>query len=71
MSSEQEQAMAYVRKNVWSRERIEELRAIAHMQVDADDGQLIMDAAFLLLTTRQALRGGRLEVRGSRHWEDR
>jgi len=65
-----EQAMAYVRKNAWSRERCEELRAIGLMQNDDEAAVMVMQAAEFMLKVRQAHRGGRLNVRGSRHWED-
>ena len=66
---QREQALARVRKRAWSREKCEELRAVGLM-LDGDDSELVMDAAELLLEVRQAMRGGRLNVRGSRHWED-
>jgi len=66
-----EQAMAYVRKNAWSRERCEELRAISLMwSADEEAAVIVNEAAEFMLKVRQAHRGGRLNVRGSRHWED-
>ena len=64
----QEQAMARLRKSLWSRERCEDLRGIGLMLPDAE-AEIVSAAADLLLLARQAHRGGRLEVRGSRHWE--
>lgn len=66
----QEQALARLRKGLWSRERCEDLRAIGLMLSD-DEAQVVSDAADLLLLARQAMRGGKLEVRGSRHWRSR
>lgn len=63
----QEQALARLRKQLWSRERCEDLRAIGLMLPDAE-AEVVSEAADLLLLARQAHRGGRLEVRGSRHW---
>ena len=66
----QEQALARVRKNAFSREKCENLRAIGLMQDDLVAMTLIQEAVELLLDVRQAMRGGRRNVRGSRHWED-
>ena len=63
----QAETLARVRKNLWSRERCEDLRAIGLMLPDSE-AQVVSDAADLLLLARQAMRGGKLEVRGSRHW---
>ena len=67
---DQEMAMSRVRKRAFSREKCEELRAIGLMQDDEDDMLMVTEAAELLLDVRQAVRGGRRMVRGSRHWED-
>ena len=68
---QQQQRMARVKKNAWSRERCEELFAIANMQDDFESAEIVAEAAQFLLEVRQAFRGGRLNVRGSaRHWND-
>lgn len=63
------QAFGRVRNLAPSRERIEELRRIAHL-VEPEDAQLLEDFAMILLQIRQAVRGGSLEIRGSRHWSE-
>ena len=70
MDQRQEQAMARVRKRAFSREKCENLRAVGLMLDNSDDSELVMQAAELLLDVRQAMRGGKLNVRGSRHWDD-
>jgi len=66
----QREAMAKVKKRAFSRERCEELRAVGMTLKDQADTDLVDDAVELLLDLRQAVRGGRRNVRGSRHWED-
>lgn len=58
-----------LRNLAFSRERCEELRACGLM-LDGDNETLVNDAVEFMLLARQALRGGRLNVRGSRNWED-
>ena len=72
----QEASLAWCRKNAWSRERCEDMRAISLM-MEADEDHfseeavaIIEAAAEYMLRARQAFRGGRLNVRGSRHWPD-
>lgn len=65
----QAEALARLRKRLWSRERCEELRSVSLMLPDGDEARMVYEAADLLQLARQAVRGGRLEVRGSRHWE--
>lgn len=68
-------AQAKVAKRAFSREKCEELRAIG-MSLDESDqpdeaaAALVEEAVELLLDVRQAVRGGRRNIRGSRHWED-
>lgn len=64
MTNEQDVAMRQLRKRVRSREWCEELRAIGAQY----DEPMVEEAAELLLLARQAMRGGRLNVRGGRHW---
>lgn len=72
---DQDQALARAKKNAFSREKCEELRAIG-MSLTVDDqpdeaaAALVEEAVELLLDVRQGFRGGRRNVRGSRHWED-
>ena len=69
--AQQQQRMAWVRKNAWSRERIEDLRALGLTHLDGDELNELEDACEFMLRVRQAVRGGRLHVRGSaRHWND-
>ena len=70
-SNEQAQAMQRVKKRAFSRERCEELRAVG-LVLDAMgyNPDICEEAAELLLDLRQAVRGGRRTIRGSRHWED-
>ena len=63
-------ALKRVRKNAFSRERCEELRAVGLTLKDQADTDLVDDAVELLLDVRQGVRGGRRNVRGSRHWDD-
>ena len=72
MTNEQEQAMAWVRKNAWSRERVEDFRAMGLAYLEGDAFNELEDACEFMLRVRQAVRGGRLHVRGSaRHWNDK
>ena len=68
---QQEQDRAWVRKNAWSRERCEDLRAIGLLlsTLNEDAAQVVQEAADFMLMVRRAERGGRLNVQGSkRHW---
>ena len=63
---EMKTATQQLSKQVHSREWCEELRAIG---IEHNE-PMVEHAADLLLLARQAMRGGRLNVRGSRHWGD-
>jgi len=66
MATNAEQTLNFISKRLPSRERIEDLRACVIL---ADDGDSLMDIIENLLDIRQAVHGGRREVRGSRHWD--
>ena len=61
------QAFNKLRKRCPSRETIVEMQRIA-LSLDGDDEVLAMDMADFLLEVRQALRGGRLNMSGGKHW---
>ena len=61
------QDIARLRKRALSRERCEDIRRIART-LDGYDEALLDTVADYLLDIRQTLRGGRLDVYGSRHW---
>ena len=52
-----------------SRERADDLHRMAMTVPDPVDAATLHDVADLLLDLRQAHRGGRRDVRGSRHWD--
>ena len=56
-----------LRNTALSREDAEDVRRLA-LCMDGDDAALLDRAADFLLDARQVLRGGRKDVRGSRHW---
>lgn len=62
--------VGWVRNHVPSRERIENLRAIARMVEDEDSeaAQELESAVEFLLDLRHKAKGGRRNVYGSRHW---
>lgn len=60
-----EQTLAFVAKRLPSREVIEQLRSCTLL---ADDGDKFESVIENLLDIRQAVKGGRRDVRGSRHW---
>lgn len=71
LTDQQWQALRGIKKRMISRENAEELRRIAvYLGTDTDDGALVERAADLLLDMRQALNGGRRNVRSSRHWPE-
>ena len=57
-----------LRNRVPSREAAEDVRRLS-LTLDGTDAALLDSVADFLLDARQALRGGRRDVRGSRHWE--
>ena len=64
-----EQRIARIRKRCPSRETIIEVQRVA-LSLDGEDERLLMATADFLLEVRQALRGGRLNVSGGKHWFD-
>lgn len=71
LTDQQWQALRGIKKRLISRENAEQLRRIAvFLGTDTEDGALVEQAADLLLDMRQALRGGRRNVRASRHWPE-
>jgi len=66
---QQQEAMNRIRKRAFSREVCEDVRRIG-LSLEGDDEALLVSVADFLLDARQALRGGRREVRGSRHWPE-
>lgn len=71
LTDQQWQALRGVKKRAMSRENAEELHRIAvFLGTDTEDGALVAQAAELILDVRQALRGGRRNVRSSRHWPE-
>lgn len=66
---QQEQMLNRARKTAPSRDKAEAVRRIAlFLEDDSDDQRLLMEVSEFLLDVRQALRGGRRSVGGSRHW---
>lgn len=69
MTTQQEQLINRIRKTAPSREAAEDVRRIALSLPDGSDDQaLLLRVADFLLDARQALRGGRRDVAGGRHW---
>jgi len=65
----QTQMLNRARKNTPSREKAEQVHRIALFLEDgSDDQMLLMEVSEFLLDVRQAFRGGRREIGGSRHW---
>ena len=57
-----------LRNTVPSRDAAEDVRRIS-LALDGDDAALLDRVAEFLLDARQVLRGGKRNVRGSRHWD--
>lgn len=61
-------ALRGVLNRLWSRDRLDDLHRVALTVPDPDDAALVAAAADMLLDIRHAHRGGRRDIRGSRHW---
>ena len=69
MTDMQTQMLNRARKNTPSREKAEAVHRIAlFLEDDSDDQKLLFEVSEFLLDVRQAFRGGRREIGGSRHW---
>ena len=56
-------------KRLPSRDRIDDMHRIAMTIPDPIDAVIIDTMADLLMDIRHAVRGGRRDIRGSRHWD--
>lgn len=63
-----QQQINRLRNTVPSREAAEDVRRLS-LTMDGADAALLDRVAEFLLDARHALKGGRRDVRGSRHWD--
>ena len=56
-------------KRLPGRDRLDDLHRVALTVPDPEDAAMVHAMAHLLQDLRQALRGGRRDPRGSRHWD--
>ena len=68
MTDTTQQQLNRLRNTVPSRDAAEDVRRLS-LTMDGDDAALLDRVADFLLDARQALRGGRRDPRGSRHWD--
>jgi len=63
------QALNRLRKDALSREAVVEVQRMA-MSLEGKEEALMWKVADFLLDVRQVLRGGKVNIRGGKHWPD-